>query len=174
MRPAAAVLACFVAYSVTARADEPAHRLAVFSKLGGGLFLAQTRTMGGLGAGVGLRDTVDERFLLQAELSYLAVLGHVGELRLGAGVQRRGFWSPAVLATTSVMFGDRLEFRVAGRPTPTGAPVATLGLSVAPLRFCVERGRCVSMLELGLAAGTEFTSAGTALQLGLLDVSFGL
>lgn len=145
------------------------HRLTLYGRAGGLLYLSDAMTTGGIGGGVGLRDTFQDRFILQADLSYLMGLGNVAALRLGAGVQRSGTYTPAVLATLTTVVGDRLTFLSPAHPTPVRSPAVALGLSVAPLRF-TERGLQLSLLELGVGIGTDLPGWGLAWQLGLLEV----
>lgn len=145
------------------------HQLSLYGRAGALFYLSDAMTTGGLGGGVGVRDTIDERFILQADLNYLMVIGNVAALRLGAGVQRRGTWTPAVLATLSTVVGDRLTFLTPQHPTPVRGPAVALGLSVAPLRFS-EGGLQLSLLELGVGVGSDLPGRGMAWQLGLLEV----
>ncbi|QRK09172.1 hypothetical protein JQX13_03155 [Archangium violaceum] len=154
-----------------ASAREPgAHQLSVYLRGGVSAVLAPSRAMGGLGVGVGVRDVLKDRFILQADASYLTLLGHVGEVRLGAGVQRGGTWSPAALATVSLLMGDALTTRTETIPRSPRGPAGALGVTLAPLRFCMEGGSCVSVLELGVGYGTDFATAGPSLQVGLMEM----
>ncbi|WP_257450119.1 hypothetical protein [Archangium lipolyticum] len=155
-----------------AHAQEPeAHRLSVYLRGGVSAVLAPSRAMGGLGVGVGVRDVLKDRFILQADVSYLTLLGHVGEVRLGAGVQRGGTWSPAALATVSVLMGDALTTRTVDIPRTPRGPAGALGVVLAPLRFCSDAGSCVSVLELGAGYGTDFATAGPSIQVGLMELA---
>ncbi|MGZ3460783.1 MAG: hypothetical protein ACXU86_20025 [Archangium sp.] len=145
------------------------HRLTLYGRTGALFYLSDAMTTGGLGGGVGLRDTIRDRFILQADLNYLMVLGNVGALRLGAGVQRSGTYTPAVLATLSAVVGDRLTFLTPAHPTPIRSPAVALGLSVAPVRF-TDGGLQLSLLELGVGIGTDLPGRGLAWQLALLEV----
>jgi hypothetical protein len=145
------------------------HRLSLYSRAGGVIYLSDARTAGGLGGGVGVRDTIQERFILQADLNYLMMLGNAGALRLGAGIQRSGTYTPAVLVTLTTLVGKQLTFLTPEHPTPVRAPAVALGVSVAPLRF-TQDGLQLSLLELGVGAGTELPGLGLAWQLGLVEV----
>ncbi|MFL5354638.1 hypothetical protein [Archangium sp.] len=145
------------------------HRLTLYGRGGALVYLSDAMTTGGIGGGVGLRDTLQDRFILQADLSYLMGLGNVVALRLGAGMQRRGTYTPAVLATLTTVVGDRLTFLTPAHPTPVRGPAVALGLSVAPLRF-TEGGLQLSLLELGVGLGADLPGWGLAWQLGLLEV----
>ncbi|MFE8600254.1 hypothetical protein [Archangium violaceum] len=147
----------------------PGHQLTLYGRAGGMLYLSDALTTGGFGGGVGVRDTLRDRFILQADLSFLMGIGNVGALRLGAGVQRSGTWTPAVLATLSVVMGDRLTFLTPAHPTPLRGPAVSLGVSVAPLRF-TQKGMQLSLLELGVGAGSDLPGTGLAWHLGLLEV----
>jgi hypothetical protein len=145
------------------------HQLTLYGRAGGLVYLSDAMTTGGAGGGVGLRDTIRDRVILQADLNYLMVLGNVGALRLGAGVQRSGTYTPAILATLSAVMGDRLTFLTSAHPTPIRSPAVALGLSVAPVRF-TDRGMQLSLLELGVGIGTDLPGRGLAWQIGLLEV----
>ena len=41
----------------------PGHRLTLYSRAGGLIYLSDAMTTGGLGGGVGLRDTLHDRFI---------------------------------------------------------------------------------------------------------------
>jgi hypothetical protein len=153
-----------------ARASVPpaSHQLTLYGRAGGLVYLSAAMTTGGLGGGLGVRDTIQDRFILQADLNFLMGIGNVGALRLGAGLQRSGTYTPAVLATLSAVVGDRLSFLTPEHPTPVRHPALALGVSVAPLRF-TEAGMHLSFLELGVGIGTDFPGLGVALQLSLLE-----
>ncbi len=169
--PVLGLLAALSLLPSRASAQEPgAHQLSVYLRGGVSAVLAPSRAMGGLGVGVGVRDVMKDRFILQADVSYLTLLGHVGEVRLGAGIQRGGTWSPAALATVSVLMGDALTTRTENIPRTPRGPAGALGVTLAPLRFCMEGGSCVSVLELGAGYGTDFATAGPSLQIGLLEL----
>jgi hypothetical protein len=166
----ARLLACvLVTLAAGGARAQGAHQLMFYGRTGGQVYLSSARTQGGLGAGVGLRDTIRERFILQGDLSYLMMLGNVGLLRLGAGVQRRGTYTPAVLLTLSTLVGDRLAFLTSEHPTPLQGPTMALGVSIAPLRFTHE-GLQLSLLELGVGVGSDLPGWGLSYQLGILEV----
>jgi hypothetical protein len=144
-------------------------RLTLYSQSAALVYLSDARTMGGVGGGLGVRATFQERFFVQAELHYLLAIGNTAALRLGAGVQRRGTYSPAVLLAVSTLMGDGLTFLTPQHPTPVRGPAVSLGVSVAPLRFS-SGGLHLSVLELGAGLGTDLPGRGLALQLGLLEV----
>jgi hypothetical protein len=145
------------------------HRLTLYGRAGGLVYLSGAMTTGGLGGGVGLRDTLQDRFILQADLNFLMGIGNVGVLRVGAGLQRSGTYTPAVLATLSAVMGDRLTFLTPEHPTPVRSPALVLGLNVAPLRF-TQGGMQLSLLEFGVGIGEDFPGVGVSLQLNLLEV----
>ncbi len=166
------VLACFALLflPVSAVAQEaPTHQLSAYLRSGGGVLLAPSRSMGGFGGGLGVRDVVKDTFVLQADVSYLAGLGHVALVRAGAGIQKPGVWSPAALVTASLLAGDHLAFRTDSVPNVSRGPAGALGIALAPLRFSAS-GRCISVFELGVAYGTDGNSAGPVFQLGLLEL----
>ncbi len=149
--------------------ETPSHQLSVYLRSGGGVLLAPSRSMGGFGGGLGVRDVIKDTFLLQADVNYLAGLGHVALVRAGAGIQRPGTWSPAALVTASLLAGDHLAFRTDSVPIVSRGPAGAIGLTLAPLRFSAS-GRSVSVLELGAAYGTDGISGGPVFQLGLLEL----
>ena len=160
--------AALVLLSTGSAQAEEGHRFTLYGRAGGMLYLSNAMTTGGVGGGVGLRDTIQDRFILQADLNYLMVIGNVGALRLGAGLQRSGTYTPAVLVTLTLVMGDRLTFLTPEHPTPLRGPAVALGLSVAPLRF-TQGGLQLSLLELGVGAGTDLPGLGLSWQLALLE-----
>jgi hypothetical protein len=151
--------------------EAPAHQLSAYLRSGATAFVGPSRTMGGVGAGVGVRDVLHGTLVVQADVSYLGALGHAMEARVGVGLQRAGVWAPGLLLTGSLLLGERLAFRTPEQPTASAGPLGVVGLSASPLRFC-SAGRCASVLELGVGYGMDGASAGPALQLGLLEVGF--
>ena len=154
-----------------ARAEEPVapgHRLSVYTTAGAQVYLSAARTMGGVGGGLGVRDTINGRFILQADLSYLSLLGNAASLRVGAGVQRRGTWAPAALLTVTTLFGEHLSFLTPEHPERLTGPAMALGVTLAPVRFELETVQ-VSVLQLGIGAGTDLPGLGLHYSLGLLE-----
>ena len=145
------------------------HQLTLYGRMTGMAYLSDARTQGGVGGGLGVRDTLNERFILQADLSYLTLIGNVAALRLGAGVQRRGTYTPAVLVTLTTLMGTHLSFLNAEHPTPVRGPAVALGVNLSPLRF-THQGLQFSLLELGVGVGNDLPGWGLAFQLGLLEV----
>jgi|GEM_PF-1711405 len=179
--PAICVLACALVSLVAGEAQAQGgsspegrllpegHQLTFYGHIAGRVYLSDARTQGGVGGGVGVRDTLHERFILQADLNYLMMVGNVGALRLGAGVQRRGTYTPAALLTLTTLFGSHLSFLSAEHPTPVRGPGVALGVSLAPLRFS-RAGMQLSLLELGVGIGNDLPGWGVSYQLGLLEV----
>jgi hypothetical protein len=151
-----------------AGAEPRAPRLTAYVRTGLGLYLSETRTQGGVGGGVGVRATLSELFILQVDTTYLMGLGNSMELRVGAGVQRPGTYTPAALLVLSGMAGDSLRFLTPEHPSPKEGPALTLGLQLAPLRF-THQGLQVSVLELGVGLAPELPGLGVAWQVGLLE-----
>ncbi len=146
------------------------HRLSVYLRTGGDLYTSDSRTAGGIGGGVGVRDTWKERFLFQLDASYLFALSNVVALRGAAGVQKQGLYAPAALLTFTAFLGGAIEFSLPGnRHTPTLPPLV-LGLSVAPARF-LWKGVQVSAFELGAGLGYEFPGVGIGWHASLLELS---
>jgi hypothetical protein len=156
-----------------AEVTPPRHQLSLSLHSGAMAYLSRVRTQGGVGGGVGVRDTVDGRWLLQADVSGLTGLGSVLALRLGAGVQRQGFWTPAALVTVTGLFGDRLDFLTPQQPLTGAMPALSLGVTLAPARFTVGQAH-VSLLELGVGVGTEGAGQGILYGLTLLEVGVAL
>jgi hypothetical protein len=156
-----------------AGAAPPRHQLSLSLHSGATAYLSRVRTQGGVGGGVGVRDTVDGRWLLQADVSGLTGLGSVLALRLGAGVQRQGFWTPAALVTVTGLLGDRLDFLTPQQPLTGAMPALGLGVTLAPARFTLGQAH-VSLLELGVGVGTEGAGQGMLYGLTLLEVGVAL
>jgi hypothetical protein len=144
-------------------------RVAAYMRSGVTVHLAPSQTMGGIGGGAGLRLLFPKWWIAQADFNYLTLVGNVGEVRLGAGVQRPGMWTPAALASLSILFGDRLSFRTAEHPWPSVGPLVTGGISIAPLRF-LYRNRTISVLELGIGAKPDFPGVGLTYSIGVLEI----
>ncbi|MCY1079351.1 hypothetical protein [Archangium lansingense] len=157
----------------TARAEESSsslrHRFSAYVTSGAQIYLSSARTIGGVGGGIGVRDTVNDLFILQADLSYLALLGNGGALRVGAGVQRPGTWSPAALLTVNTLFGERLSFLTPEHPARIPGPAVSVGLTLAPVRFDVQSVQ-FSILELGLGVGSDLPGLGLNYSVGVLEV----
>ncbi|PTL75148.1 hypothetical protein [Vitiosangium sp. GDMCC 1.1324] len=161
-----------VGTSGDARAEESSslqHRFSVYAAAGAQVYLSNARTIGGIGGGIGVRDTLNDRFILQADLSYLSMLGNTASFRVGAGVQRSGTYAPAALLTLSTLFGERLSFLTPEHPTRISGPGMTLGVTLAPARFDLKSVQ-VSLLQLGIGAGTDLPGLGLSYSVGLLEV----
>ncbi|WNG46956.1 hypothetical protein F0U60_24610 [Archangium minus] len=151
----------------------PRHQLSLYTHSGATMYLSPARTQGGVGGGIGLRDTVDGRWLLQVDASGLTALGSVLAVRVGAGVQRQGWWSPAALVNLTGLFGDRIDFLSSERLLPVQGPSLGLGLTLAPARFNLGRTQ-VSVMEVGLGVGTDRPELGVLYGLTLLEVGVSL
>lgn len=165
-----------VAWPTTTRAEAPVatgHRFSLYTTAGAQVYLSDQRTLGGVGGGLGVRDTLDGRFLFQADFSYLSLLGNAGSVRVGAGVQRRGLWAPAALLTVTSLFGEHLSFLTPEHPRPVPGPAVSLGVTLAPVRFDLREVQ-VSVLQLGIGVGSDFPGLGVHYSVGLLEagVSF--
>jgi hypothetical protein len=156
----------------TARAEEPSsprHRFSAYVTSGAQVYLSNARTIGGIGGGIGVRDTLNDLFILQADLSYLALLGNGASLRVSAGVQRPGTWAPAALLTVSTLFGERLSFLTPEHPARIPGPAVSLGVTLAPVRFDLQSVQ-FSVLQLGLGAGSDLPGLGLNYSVSLLEV----
>lgn len=155
-----------------ARAEEspaPSHRLSVYTTAGAQVYLSNARTIGGVGGGLGIRDTINGRFILQADASYLSLLGNAASVRVGAGVQHHsGTWAPAALLTVTTLFGEHLSFLTPEHPVRLTGPSVSLGVTLAPVRFELESVQ-VSVLQLGIGAGTDLPGLGLHYSVGLLE-----
>lgn len=177
-RVASGLLVCGLVLAGNARAEAgdsaaPAHRhqLSLYLRGTGMVYLSDARTMGGAGGGIGVRDTVDDRYIFQADVSTLGLLGRVLAVRAGAGMQwGAGTWRPAALLSLTALAGDRLSFLTAAHPTPLKGPAVSLGVSAAPVRFSLGATQ-LSLLELGVGVGPELPGMGLALHVGLVEVS---
>lgn len=165
-----------VALPTLARAEEPVatgHRFSLYTTAGAQAYLSDQRTIGGVGGGLGVRDTLDDRFIFQADFSFLSLLGNAASVRVGAGVQRRGMWAPAALLTVTTLFGEHLSFLSPAHPEPVPGPAVSLGVTLAPMRFDLQEVQ-ISVLQLGIGAGSDFPGLGLHYSVGLLEagVSF--
>lgn len=168
------VLSTLVASPAPAEAPESSgHQFSLYARSGATAYLSQARTQGGLGGGFGVRDTVDGRWLLQVDANGLTGLGSVLAVRVGAGVQRRGWWTPAALVSLTGLFGDNLGFLTPEHPEPPRGPALGLGVTLAPARFTFGRAQ-VSVMELGVGVGTDRPGLGLLYGLTLLEVGVAL
>lgn len=169
----ATMLATAVALPQPAPAPAPASapdvRVAAYLRSGLTVHIAPSQTIGGLGGGPGIRFSFPKRWFVQADLSYLGLIGNAGELRFGGGVQRSGLWTPSAIATISMLFGERFSFRTAEHPWPSSGPVITGGISLAPLRFTKDN-RTVSLFELGVGIKPDFPGVGLTYSVGILEI----
>lgn len=147
------------------------------------LYLSPSRTMGGVGGGFGVRlmpgagsDTDASRgprLFVQTDVSGRMMIGQSLEVRLGLGVERAGFCSPAAMLFASGLFGDRLEFLIGENPTLTPGPALAVGLELHPLRFRHREGTAQfygSALSLGLGVGYDAPALATEIQVGILEL----
>ena len=75
-------------------------------------FLLQRSTevmVGGAGGGFGGEMVWADRYLVDADVSALWLIGNAVSARIAVGIQRRGAWNPAGWLTAVTVFGDRLE-----------------------------------------------------------------
>lgn len=151
--------------SATPAEDSTRHRVTLLARTAVALHLSEARTTGGLGGGFGLRDTVGDYLLLQADIAWLTQLGNVLAIRAGAGIQKPGTWSPAALVAVTGMFGSQLHFPAEGRPATAG-PALSIGLVLAPLRFVAKNGAEVSLMEIGVGIAAETPGMATTLSIG--------
>lgn len=147
----------------------PAHQFSVYSRGGMQAYLSPSRSTGMFGGSLGVRDTIQGRFILQADVGYLMNFGNVVPVQVAAGIQRRGFYTPAALATFTGFLGDRLTFLTPEHPSVSRIPPLAVGVLLAPARFTLE-GAQLSLLEFGLGVSPEFPGWGVAYQLNLVDV----
>ncbi|MFY0526170.1 hypothetical protein ACN28I_24495 [Archangium gephyra] len=150
-------------------AEVSAHQFTVYSRGGVQAYLSPNRSTGMFGGSLGVRDTIHGRFILQADVGYLMNFGNVVPVQVAAGIQRKGFYTPAALMTLTGFLGDRLTFVTPDHPSVNRIPPMALGVLLAPARFTVAGGQ-LSLLEFGLGLSPEFPGLGVAYQLNLVDV----
>lgn len=164
------ILATVLATTITVpQPATPPMRIAAYLRAGLSVHSAPSQTIGGLGGGAGIRVSFPKFWLAQADLNYYGLIGHVGEVRLGGGIQRPGLWNPAALGMVSILFGQRLSFRTADHPWPSSGPVVSAGISLAPLRFS-HKNYTASVLELGLGIKPDLPGVGMTYSIGLLEI----
>jgi hypothetical protein len=166
------LLAALLAGSARAEATEvqaPQHQLSVYTFGGAMFYLSDARTIGGAGGGLGIRDTVQDRFIFQADASYLTLIGNTFAVRLAAGIQRRGLYTPAIFAMLSSQLGDQIAFLSPEHPTAVTGPTLALGINLAPLRFTAGTAQ-VSLLEVGVSAGTDLPGLGLQYHLSVIEI----
>ncbi len=130
-----------------------------------GIYYSSERvTAGGLGIGAGVRFDNGAHLVGQTDFSLLWINGNAVSTRFALGYQRDGRWSPALLGTFGLLFGQRTEILSETGERPK-TPVWILGLRAAPLSFQGERG-FVSALEVGYGFGPY---KGTSLEVTILS-----
>lgn len=150
------------------------HRLEVYARSGAAIFMSPARFQGGLGGGFGLRDTVQGRWLLQADVAgFMGITGVGLSARLGAGVQRRGRWRPAARLELAGLFGDRAGVASSAQPRFVSGPALMLAGVLAPLRFGAPEGS-VSLFEVGVGTGPDGPGWGLHLSVTLIEVGITL
>jgi len=128
------------------------------------LYFASDRiTTGGFGMGAGVQIIYKEHFVAQTDASLLWANGNAISTRLALGCQRRGTWTPSIMGTLGLLWGQRTEILDDRGRRPT-SPVWVVGLRAAMLRFANERG-CLSALEAGYGVGPY---RGSCLELTIL------
>ncbi|OJT25090.1 hypothetical protein BO221_11980 [Archangium sp. Cb G35] len=148
----------------------PVHRFSVYSRGGVQAYLSPTRSTGMFGGSFGVRDIIQDRFILQADVGYLMNFGNVVPVQVAAGMQHRlGFYTPAALVTLTGFLGERVTFLDAEHPSVNRVPPIAAGVLLAPARFTLE-GAQLSILEFGVGVSPEFPGLGVAYQLNLIDV----
>jgi hypothetical protein len=168
-----ALLPLVLSTSALAQESAPEHVFSLYARTGARVYLSSARTVGGVGGGVGLRDTYRGVFLFQVDAAYLTQVGNVLEVRAAAGLQLPGVYSPAARVLVTALAGSQLSFLQPDNPVPVRGPAAAVGVGIAPLRFTWEQGT-VSLLELDVGLGSDLPGTGVSLGLGLLEISFPL
>lgn len=129
-------------------------------------FSSDRVTVGGAGLGAGARIVLQKHFTVQSDANIFWANGNAVSTRLAAGYQRDGHWQLAILATFSLLWGQRTEVLSETGRRPA-APVWVIGLRGSPLRFQGSRGS-VSALELGYGIGPAH---GTNIEITILSTA---
>jgi hypothetical protein len=122
-------------------------------------------TAEGIGTGAGVMFDWQRNLFLQTDVNIYWGNGNAFKAHLGAGYQRKGNWSPSMMATIGVIWGQRTEILSETGLRPDW-PLWNAGLRIAPLRFKGEHG-FVSALEFGYGIGPD---EGTCLEATILSV----
>lgn len=117
----------------------------------GAYFTSDRVTSAGLGIGGGTMITNGRHLVAQADLNVMWINGNAVSTRLAAGYQRSGRWSPAILGTFGLYWGQRTEVLSKAGERPI-SPIWVTGIRLAPIRFQGNRG-LVSALEFGFGIG---------------------
>ena len=99
----------------------------------------------------------------------MATLTHIAPDTVFDFYQRSATWSPALLGTFTLLWGQRTELLSSSSEQPP-SPVWVLGVRLAPLRFEGPAG-FVSALEFGYGFGPD---RGLAIDLTVLSVGAAL
>lgn len=148
----------------------PEHLLSLYLSPAAVAYLSVGRTQVGLGGRVGIRDVFRDRFVFQADAGYLQYVGRFASLRLGAGIQRQGTWTPMVGVSLLALLGEQLRFSTAAHPDLASGPILAAGLTVQPLRFGAG-AVTLSLLEVGAALAPDAPGVGWAFSVGFGEVS---
>ncbi len=136
-----------------------------FLQMTGSYFTSERLTHDGAGLGIGVAVVIDSHFVAQTDMNLLWLNGNAVANRLALGYQKKGRWTPAILATFGLLWGSRTEIvNESGERPPS--PVWVVGARLAPLKFQFKSG-FVSALEFGYGFGP---SGGRSLEATLLSI----
>ncbi len=130
-------------------------------------FTSDRVTMMGIGPAIGAQAIWDDRYIAQTDIAILWANGNCVPVRFGFGIQSSGDWSPAVMGTVSLLWGQRTEVLTASGIRPD-VPVWAVGIAVTPLRFRGSFGYA-SAFELGFGLGPD---NGLCFDVNVLSIGF--
>lgn len=133
-----------------------------------GMYYSSDRiTADGVGFGLGLHLLHHTGLAAQTDVNLLWLNGNSIPVRLAAGYQKAGKWTPAAYLTVDAIFGQRTQvLDETGSKPPV--PAWSFGIRITPLKFSTKSG-FISALELGCGIGPE-----RALNLEISLLSAGL
>jgi hypothetical protein len=136
-----------------------------YLQMTGSYYTSERLTHDGVGAGIGVSVVIDSQFVAQTDMNLLWLNGNAVSNRLALGYQKKGRWTPAILATFGLLWGSRTEVVSESGERPP-SPVWVIGARLAPLKFQLKSG-FVSALEFGYGFGP---SGGRSLEATLLSI----
>jgi hypothetical protein len=159
------LLAILILFGTYAGFSQHSFEWTPYLQLTGTYYTSDEVTFDGVGPGAGIVAVVDRHYIAQADMNLLWLNGNAVSNRFAIGYQKKGTWTPAILATFNLLWGSRTEIVNESGERPS-SPTWVLGVRIVPLKFELPSG-FVSVLEFGYGRGP---SKGYCLEATLLSV----